>query len=88
MVYAPDDALGNQIGQDSVDRGVRLAEDERQLRRIDERRPAEGGKQLSIGECHTSSVAIYWHGGRPSHDSASAWESAKSAFTQRTRGLD
>ena len=31
-----------------VDRGVRFAEDERQLRRVDERRPAEGVEQLSF----------------------------------------
>ena len=44
MARAPDDALGQQVGQGSVDCGVRFAENERQLRRIDERRPAEGVK--------------------------------------------
>ena len=38
----PDDALGQQVGQVAVDSRVRLAEDARQLRRIDEGRPAEG----------------------------------------------
>ena len=42
MADTPGDAVGQQAGQGAVDRGVRLAEDERQLRRIDERRPAEG----------------------------------------------
>ena len=37
----PHDAVGQQAGQGAVDRRVRLAENERQLRRIDERRPAE-----------------------------------------------
>ena len=37
-----------------VDRGVGLAENERQLRRIDEGRPAEGVEQLSFGEGHVS----------------------------------
>ena len=36
-------------GQRAVDRGVRLAEDERQLRRVDEGRPAEGVEHLTIG---------------------------------------
>ena len=37
-----------------VDRGVGLADNERQLRRIDEGRPAEGVEQLSVGEGHVS----------------------------------
>ena len=75
MAHPPDDAIGQQVGQGAVDRRVRLAEDARQLRRIDERRPAEGVEQLSIGETHTASVAIDRHGGQPSPDSAGAWES-------------
>ena len=39
-----------------VDRGVGLAENERQLRRIDERRPAEGVEQLSFGGRHVLSL--------------------------------
>ena len=42
VAHTPDDALGQQTGQGTVNRGVRLAENERQFRRIDERRPAEG----------------------------------------------
>ena len=40
--------FGQQVCQDAVDRGVRLVENERQLRRVDERRPAEGVEQLSV----------------------------------------
>ena len=42
MAHPPDDALSKQVAQGKVDGRVRLAEDERQLRRIDEGRPAEG----------------------------------------------
>ena len=52
-----DDALGQQVDQRAVDRGVRLTQDACQLRRVDERRPAEGVEQLSFGDCHTLSVA-------------------------------
>ena len=38
---APDDAIDQQVGQGAVNRGVRLAENARHLRRIDERRPAK-----------------------------------------------
>ena len=48
----PGDAVRQQPGQCSMDGGVRLTEDARQLRRIDERRPAEGVEQLSFGDCH------------------------------------
>ena len=41
MAHAPGDAVGQQVGQYSVDRGVRFAQDACQFRRIDERRPAE-----------------------------------------------
>ena len=44
VVYSPGDALGQQVGKGAVDRRVRLAENERQFRRIDEGRPAEGIK--------------------------------------------
>ena len=50
MAHPPGDAIGQQAGQGSVDCGVRLAEDERQLRRIDERRLAKEVDQLSFGE--------------------------------------
>lgn len=36
------DALGQQVGQGAVHSRVRLAEKERQFRRIDEGSPAEG----------------------------------------------
>ena len=32
VAHAPDDALAHEVAQSEVDRGVRLAEDERQLR--------------------------------------------------------
>ena len=41
MAHPPDDAGGQQVRQGSVNRGVRLAQDARQFRRIDERRLAE-----------------------------------------------
>ena len=44
----PDDALGQQVAQGSVDGGARLAKNERQLHRVDERRLAEGVEQLSV----------------------------------------
>ena len=44
----PREAFGQQVCQDAVDRGVRFVENERQLRRVDERRPAEGVEQLSV----------------------------------------
>ena len=47
VAHPLDDAVGPHVGQGSVDRGVRLAENERQFRRIDERRSAEGVQQLS-----------------------------------------
>lgn len=50
------DAFCQQVAQGSVDRRVRLAEDARQLRRVDERRPAEGVQQLLVGEAHVLSV--------------------------------
>ena len=46
MADPVDDAFAQQVGQGAMDRGVRLAQDERQLRRIDEGRPAEGIEQL------------------------------------------
>ena len=48
MARPPHYALRQQVTQGSVDGGVRLAQDERQLRRLDERRPAEGVEQLSV----------------------------------------
>ena len=41
VAHPPGDAVGQQAGQSAVDRGVRLAEDACQLRRVDERHPAE-----------------------------------------------
>ena len=51
VAHPPGDADGQEAGQGAVDRGVRLAENEGQLRRIDERHPAEGVENLSLGEC-------------------------------------
>ena len=42
VANAPNDAVRQQVGQGSVNRGVRLSQDARQLRRIDEGRPADG----------------------------------------------
>ena len=50
MAHPPDDAVSHQTGQHSVDGRAGLAQDERQLRRIDEGRPAECVKQLSFGK--------------------------------------
>ena len=59
VVHPSHDAFGQEGAQGSVDRGVRLAEDVRQLRRIDEWRPAEGVEQLSFGERQVR-VLISW----------------------------
>ena len=48
MAYTPDNTVSQQAGQSAVNRGVRLAEDACQLRRTDERRPAEGVEHLSV----------------------------------------
>ena len=74
MAHTPSDAIAQQAGQGSVDRGVGLAEDARQLRRVDERHPAEGVEQLSVGECHVSSVAKEGRAEHPSSGSAGVWE--------------
>ena len=66
MANPPNDAFPQQVAQGSVDSGVRLAKDARQLRRVDKRRPAEGVEQLSFGDCHASSVTIECLGGQPS----------------------
>ena len=49
-----------------MDGCVRLAENERQFRRVHERRPAEGVEPLSFVNCHVSSVTIKHPGGQPS----------------------
>ena len=46
-----------KLGQPAVDGRVRLAQDERQLLRFDERHLAEGVKQLFVGKGHALSVA-------------------------------
>ena len=46
---------------------VQLAQDARQFRRIDERRPAGGVEQLSFGYRHVSSVTIECPGRQPSY---------------------
>ena len=67
---------------------VRLAEDARQLRRIDERRPAERVEQLLVGKGHGLSVTKEWFDGQPSHVSIGEWEgvqwsaSVAGVFTQ------
>ena len=48
VAHPPHDAVCKQSGQSAVDRGVRLTEDARQLRRIDEGRLAEGVEKLSF----------------------------------------
>ena len=45
-------AVGQQAGQGSVDRRVRLAYDACQFCRVDERHPAEGFERMSFGHGH------------------------------------
>ena len=73
----PGDAVGQQLGQSAVDRGVRLAQDERQLRRFDERHPGQGVEQLSVGESHGTSVAKKRPGGQSPSDSGSMLQPQK-----------
>ena len=42
VAHPSGDAFGQQPAQGAVNGRVRLADDERQLHRVDERRPAEG----------------------------------------------
>ena len=56
MAHPPGDTVGQQAGQRTVDGRVGLAEKERQLRRVDERHPAEGVEQLSFRGRHVSIV--------------------------------
>ena len=61
MAHPPGDAVGQQAGQGSVNGRVRLAQDACQLRRVDERRPAEGVEQLSFGDCHVLRLQTWCH---------------------------
>ena len=63
VTHPPDGAVGQQTGQGAVNRGVRLAENERQFRRIDERHPAEKVQQLSVRESHKLRVERRGSGG-------------------------
>ena len=72
VVDLPDDAVRQQLGQPAVDGRVRLAQDERQFRRFDERHSAESVEQLPVGKGHASSVTIGRPGGQPTRVSASA----------------
>ena len=54
---APHDAVGQQTGQGTVDGRVRLAQDERQFRRVDERHSVDGVEQLTVATSHVLSVA-------------------------------
>ena len=65
MAHAAGYTVGQQAGQGAVNRGVRRAENERQFRRIDERRPAEGVEQLSVRDGHVLSVAKESSDGQP-----------------------
>ena len=65
MAHPPHGAVCQQVGQVSVDRGVGLAENERQLRRVDEGRPAEGVEQLPVIQRHEPRVAKSGRGGQP-----------------------
>ena len=78
MAHPPHDALFQQVAQGSVNRGVRLAQDERHLSRVNERRPAEGIEQLSFGDRHVLRVAIERPGGQPSSGSASVEQTNES----------
>ena len=57
MAHPPRDAVRHKGGQGSVDGGVRLAQDAGQLRRVDEGRPAESVKKLSVVNGHEPSLA-------------------------------
>ena len=48
VAYASNDTFCQQACQRSVDLRVWLTQDDRQLRRVDERRPAESVEQLSV----------------------------------------
>ena len=61
VVHPAGDAVGQQVGQGAVDRGVRLAQDARQFRGIDERRPAEGIEHLQVGERHVLRLPAWCH---------------------------
>ena len=63
MTDAADQSVGQQASHGSVDRGVRLAENERQFHRIDERHPAEKVQQLSVRESHKPRVERRGSGG-------------------------
>ena len=70
MGDAPDDAVGQQVGQDAVDGRLRLTQDACQLRRVDEGQPGKGVEQLSVGDCHVPSVPREGRGGQLSFGSA------------------
>ena len=57
-----------------MDRRERLTKDACQLRRIDERHPAEVVEHLSVGEVHVSSVTKERFDGQLSHGSTGVWE--------------
>ena len=81
VVAAHQNAVRQQTGEMAVDGRVGLAQDERQLRRFDQRRPAEGVEQMSVGERHASSVAKEGRVGQPSHVSVGAWEGRRTSET-------
>ena len=57
----------------------RLAQDARQIRRIDERQPAEGVEYLSVGESYRTSVAKEGYGAQPSHGGVGIGEDIQSS---------
>ena len=57
VAHPPDNAGGQQVGQPTVYGRVRLTENKRQFRRIDERHSAERVEQLSVATSHVLSVA-------------------------------
>ena len=61
----PNDAAGKQLVRPVVDGGMRLAYDQRQLRRIDERRPAKGTEQ-PLCCIHTTGRNVLVDGESPS----------------------
>ena len=65
MADPPGDAVGQQVGKTAVNGRVRLAKDERQLRRIDERHPTERVEHLSFGDGHMSRLAVRRCGAQP-----------------------
>ena len=84
VAHPPHDAVGQQAGQGAVNRRVRLPQDERQFRRVAERRPAEGVEQLLVWQSHMFSVAREGWRGHPSD--SSVWDAQSESLAPVTAG--